>query len=80
MGERPERVSALHRFRFSVAADWSRVFESGRDVQLARFQGRPGTLSPKATLHLIAGKFFPSKFKYVISFAITRTLLFQSSH
>lgn len=39
------------------------ILNSGRDVQLARFQGRPGALSPKATLHLLAGKVFPSKFK-----------------
>jgi cytochrome c heme-lyase len=30
---------------------------------LAKFQGNPGKLSPKARIHLWAGKLFPSKFK-----------------
>lgn len=35
------------------------------DTQLARFQGKPGVLSPKARFFMLAGMLFPSKFKYV---------------
>jgi hypothetical protein len=35
------------------------------DVQLSRFQGKPGTISPKARVYLFAGWLFPSHFKWV---------------
>lgn len=35
---------------------------------LARFKGRPGELSPKARLYLLAGWLLPSRFKYVLYF------------
>jgi cytochrome c heme-lyase len=34
-------------------------------VQLARFKGRPGEMSPKARLWLFAGWLLPTRFKYV---------------
>jgi cytochrome c heme-lyase len=34
----------------------------GEHAQLARFEGKPGDLSPKARLHLWAGKILPSMF------------------
>ncbi len=37
--------------------------DSGENSQLAKFQGHPGKLSPKARIHLAAAKIFPSKFK-----------------
>ena len=33
-------------------------------VELARFKGRPGEMSPKARLWLLAGYLMPSRFKY----------------
>lgn len=35
------------------------------EVQLARFKGRPGELSPKARFWLFAGWLLPARFKYV---------------
>ena len=35
------------------------------DLQLARFKGRPGELSPKARFWLFAGWLLPSRFKCV---------------
>lgn len=35
----------------------------GKDLKLARFQGKPGTLSPKARFFTFAGRIFPSKFR-----------------
>lgn len=36
--------------------------EQAQNLELARFQGKPGQLSPKARLFLLAGKVFPSRF------------------
>lgn len=62
---------AIHNFLNERAWDevlkWEKRLPGGDQSQLARFQGRPGELSPKARFHLWAGKLFPSKFKYVIS-------------
>ncbi|KAH8832737.1 cytochrome c heme lyase [Flagelloscypha sp. PMI_526] len=33
-----------------------------QDIQLARFQGKPGQYSPKARFFMLAGSLFPSKF------------------
>jgi hypothetical protein len=35
------------------------------DIQLTRLKGRPGELSPKARMLLVAGWLFPSRFKFV---------------
>jgi cytochrome c heme-lyase len=37
----------------------------GEFAQLAKFQGKPGELSPKARMALWAGKVLPSQFKFV---------------
>ena len=37
------------------------------DLQLARFKGRPGELSPKARFWLFAGWLLPSRFKCVLA-------------
>lgn len=42
--------------------NWQADKYRGEQAQLSRFQGRPGTLSPKARFHLWAGSLFPSKF------------------
>jgi hypothetical protein len=34
------------------------------DLQLARFKGRPGEMSPKARFWMFAGWLLPSRFKY----------------
>jgi hypothetical protein len=39
------------------------VFTSDDDLELARFKGRPGELSPKARLLMFAGWLLPSYFK-----------------
>lgn len=36
------------------------------DLQLTRFKGRPGELSPKARFWLFAGWLLPTRFKYVL--------------
>ncbi|KAK4684666.1 cytochrome c heme-lyase, partial [Tremellales sp. Uapishka_1] len=41
---------------------WERKLPGGEDAHLQSFQGRPKELSPKARFHLLAGRFFPSKF------------------
>jgi hypothetical protein len=33
------------------------------DIQLARFKGRPGEMSPKARFYMFAGWLIPSRFK-----------------
>jgi len=38
---------------------------SDDDIQLSRFKGRPGEISPKARLHMFAGWLLPSRFAYV---------------
>lgn len=40
---------------------------SSAEVELARFRGRPGELSPKARLLLFAGWLLPTRFKSVYS-------------
>lgn len=67
-----EVMVAIHNFLNERAWDevmkWEKRLPGGDQSQLARFQGRPGELSPKARFHLWAGKLFPSKFKYVCFF------------
>ncbi|KAF5362506.1 hypothetical protein D9756_002298 [Leucocoprinus leucothites] len=41
---------------------WEKRQYDGSDLQLTRLRGRPGELSPKARLHMLAGWFFPSRF------------------
>ena len=40
---------------------------SSAQVDLARFRGRPGELSPKARFMLFAGWLLPARFKYVFT-------------
>lgn len=44
-----------------VDVGW-KLTDSGTDAQLARFQGRPGDLSPKARIHLWLSKLFPESY------------------
>ncbi|TXT09083.1 hypothetical protein VHUM_02557 [Vanrija humicola] len=41
---------------------WERRLPGGEHAMLAKFQGKPGTLSPKARLNLLLGKVFPNTF------------------
>lgn len=52
-------------FRFVSSTISSTVLFSGDDVQLAKFKGRPGELSPKARLYMLAGWLLPSRFGYI---------------
>jgi hypothetical protein len=58
MGE-ADRLSVSLAAFLHLQSDLFRV----EDVQLSRFQGKPGTVSPKARLYLFAGWLFPSHFK-----------------
>ena len=40
-------------------------FDRDEKLQLVRFKGRPGELSPKARFWLFAGWLLPDRFKYV---------------
>ena len=39
------------------------TFTSDDDIELARFKGMPGVMSPKARLYMFAGWLLPSYFK-----------------
>jgi cytochrome c heme-lyase len=41
-------------------------FDREEKLQLVRFKGRPGELSPKARFWLFAGWLLPDRFKYVL--------------
>jgi len=41
---------------------WERQRDSNAEVELARFRGRPGQLSPKARFYMLAGWLLPSRF------------------
>ena len=41
---------------------WCMDIRNSPEPQLARFQGRPGELSPKARFYLLAGRILPSRF------------------
>jgi hypothetical protein len=45
--------------------EWLLTFISNDDIQLARFKGRPGEMSPKARLYMFAGWLLPSRFRYL---------------
>lgn len=45
-------------------------------IELARFQGRPGELSPKARFFLLLGRLMPSRFKQVPRFSLSFTCVF----
>ncbi|KAL1407562.1 holocytochrome c synthase [Vanrija albida] len=47
---------------------WEKRLPGGDKAMLAKFQGKPGTLSPKARLNLFLGRIFPSKFNTEVPF------------
>ncbi|KZV94603.1 cytochrome c and c1 heme-lyase [Exidia glandulosa HHB12029] len=66
--EHIESMVDIHNFLNDQA--WAQVLqwernrdpEQAQNLQLARFQGKPGQLSPKARFFLLAGRLFPSRF------------------
>ena len=47
-------------------------FDRDEKLQLVRFKGRPGVLSPKARFWLFAGWLLPDRFKYVLPVLVLR--------
>ena len=66
MGEEGESVR-LPSFEYGIGVLNARSSCRVEDLQLTRFKGRPGELSPKARFWLFAGWLLPSRFKYVSS-------------
>ncbi|KAG8933683.1 holocytochrome c synthase [Tulasnella sp. 419] len=66
--EHVETMVEIHNFlneeAWTEVQKWEKRWgvENADNLELARLQGRPGELSPKARLHLFAGWLFPSKF------------------
>lgn len=64
--EHVETMVEIHNFLNEQAWDevlkWEKRQYDGDDLQLAKFKGRPGELSPKARLYMLAGWLLPSRF------------------
>ncbi|KDR80675.1 hypothetical protein GALMADRAFT_241050 [Galerina marginata CBS 339.88] len=64
--EHVETMVEIHNFLNEEAWEevrkWERRHDSAEDLQLARFKGRPGEISPKARLWMFAGWLLPSRF------------------
>lgn len=64
--EHVETMVEIHNFlneqAWGEVMKWEKGQRGGADSQLAKFQGNPSKVSPKARLHLILGQIFPSKF------------------
>ena len=52
-----------HRPVCDVSDIWFRACERDENLQLVRFKGRPGELSPKARFWLFLGWLLPERFK-----------------
>jgi len=65
--EHIETMVEIHNFLNEQAwlevLKWEKRQYGADDLQLARFKGRPGEMSPKARLWLFAGWLLPSRFK-----------------
>ncbi|KAF8216852.1 cytochrome c heme lyase [Mycena galopus ATCC 62051] len=64
--ENVETMVEIHNFLNEKAWEevrrWESRVDGGDDIQLARFKGRPGEMSPKARIWLFAGWLLPSRF------------------
>ncbi|KAJ7307015.1 cytochrome c heme lyase [Mycena albidolilacea] len=64
--EHVETMVEIHNFLNEAAWEevkrWERRADAGDDIQLARFKGRPGEMSPKARIWMFAGWLMPSRF------------------
>ncbi|KAJ7203951.1 cytochrome c/c1 heme-lyase [Mycena haematopus] len=61
-----ETMVEIHNFlnerAWEEVVRWERRANAGDDIQLARFKGRPGEMSPKARIWMFAGWLMPSRF------------------
>lgn len=70
--ESVDMMVAIHNWLNEAAWSEIRRLEDARPasdqgpIELARFQGRPDALSPKARYHLWMGKVFPDKYSYAL--------------
>ncbi|KAJ7289116.1 cytochrome c/c1 heme-lyase [Mycena rebaudengoi] len=64
--EHVETMVAIHNFlneqAWQEVLKWEKRAYAADDIQLARFKGRPGEMSPKARFWMFAGWLMPSKF------------------
>lgn len=64
--EHVEVMVEIHNFlneqAWQEVLKWEKRQYNGDDIRLARFKGRPGELSPKARLYMLAGWLLPSRF------------------
>jgi cytochrome c heme-lyase len=64
--EHVETMVEIHNFLNEEAWEevrkWERRHDSAEDLQLTRFKGRPGEMSPKARFYMFAGWLLPSRF------------------
>lgn len=66
----------IHNFLNEKAWDevrrWEDMRTPGERIELARFEGRPDDLSPKARFHLLLGSIFSNTYRYVhVCYSIT---------
>ncbi|KAJ7108873.1 cytochrome c heme lyase [Mycena crocata] len=61
-----ETMVEIHNFlneqAWQEVVKWEKRAHTADDIQLARFKGRPGEMSPKARIWMLAGWIMPSKF------------------
>lgn len=65
--EHIETMVEIHNFlneeAWNEVVKWERRAGMAGDIHLAKFQGRPGEMSPKARFWMLAGWLLPSRFK-----------------
>ncbi|KAG8760158.1 holocytochrome c synthase [Serendipita sp. 396] len=64
--EHIESMVDIHNFlnekAWEEVVKWERRVDGATGLQLSRFKGRPGDISPKARMFMFAGRLFPSRF------------------
>lgn len=56
-------MSSVVDLHLELCADDNALFFRSAQIELSRFKGRPGELSPKARFWLFAGWLLPARFK-----------------
>lgn len=73
----------IHNFLNERAWDevrrWEDMRNPGERIQLARFEGRPQDLSPKARFHLLLGSIFSNTYRWVAIYAALHIEKLQST-
>ncbi|KAK4696007.1 cytochrome c heme-lyase, partial [Phenoliferia sp. Uapishka_3] len=64
----------LNEAAWQQVRQWEEKHYGGDRSSLAQFQGRPQDLSPKARYHLFLGTIWPSRYEFVYSYLIFRTM------